>query len=44
LDLEDYFSYARIPEDFKVLLVSSKLGSNAADQWNDIKYFWNEKR
>jgi hypothetical protein len=38
LDLENYFSYAKIPKDFKVLLVSSKLESDATDWWNDEGY------
>ena len=35
----DYFTYAKIREDFKVLLVSRKLVWDVADWWNDIKYF-----
>uniref|UniRef100_A0A2N9HQ31 Retrotransposon gag domain-containing protein n=1 Tax=Fagus sylvatica TaxID=28930 RepID=A0A2N9HQ31_FAGSY len=38
LNFEDYFTYAKIPEDFKVLLVSRKLVGDAADWWNDIEY------
>ena len=38
LNFEDYFTYAKIPEDFKVLLVSRKLVRDAADWWNDIEY------
>jgi hypothetical protein len=38
LDLENYFSYAKIPKDFKVLLVSSKFECDAADWWNDEGY------
>ena len=38
LNFEDYFTYAKIPEDFKVLLVSRKLVRDAANWWNDIEY------
>ena len=39
LNFEDYFTYAKIPEDFKALLVSRKLVRDAADWWNNIEYF-----
>jgi hypothetical protein len=39
LNFEDYFTYAKILEDFKALLVSRKLVRDAADWWNNIEYF-----
>ena len=39
MDFEDYFSYAKILEEFKVLLVLRKLMRDAADWWNNIEYF-----
>ena len=39
LNFEDYFTYAKIPENFKVLLVRRKLVKDTTDWWNDIDYF-----
>ena len=38
LKFEDCFTYAKIPEDFKALLLSRKLVRDAADWWNG-EYF-----
>ena len=39
LNFEDYFTYAKIPEDFKALLVLRKLMRDAKDWQNNIEYF-----
>jgi hypothetical protein len=44
LNFEDYFTYAKIPEDFKVLLVLRKLVNDVVDWWNDIEYFKMRRR
>ena len=36
LNFEDYFTYAKILENFKVLLVRRKLVKDTTDWWNDI--------
>jgi hypothetical protein len=39
LNFENHFTYAKIPKDFKALLVLRKLVRDVADWWNDIEYF-----
>jgi hypothetical protein len=39
LNFKDYFTYAKIPKNFKVLLVRRKLVKDTTDWWNDIDYF-----